>query len=479
MALFKKNKNLSLSIALTLLACAVALAFRLFSEHDLPFQVFAAIIGVIITAIITQVLLNGQSEEQAKLLQQQKDIELEREIKAKQYEEKLRIYQEFLQKLCDVVKDGVVTKEEARELQFQTAYITMHTDNPERITKISECVKAIIDDTTNFVGRKDSKDETSFANAEADILEYLFVIVEEFKSVLYDTEPHDKKSYTEAIKNFEHIIDAVDPDIKTSENTTPTPQQPATEETTDISALLPDFVDELEKRLTSEQPNWEMQRENLDDGLSLTFTMKNSPTPNFARLMINHDSGGEHYYQIHLEYDDTHEAYKHMKWTWGGRQNKWSWWSYLDGTQKYLMKNTEFQKRDWDALLSCFAKKISEQMNYIDSFARHSQELREPLKAKIGERARVWMWYADVVAIDYNKTLPEAIFFDVEHKDSGYRIVMGIRGNNDDNTNQLRQRVKDLGLPDKELTDKRYIVEENLSAHDAIERLVALDKKIK
>ena len=67
---FKNNRNLSLSIVLTLLACVIALAFRLFSEHDLPFQVFAAIIGVIITAIITQVLLNGQSEVQEKLLQQ-------------------------------------------------------------------------------------------------------------------------------------------------------------------------------------------------------------------------------------------------------------------------------------------------------------------------------------------------------------------------------------------------------------------------
>lgn len=61
--------NTNISIALGLLACVVAVAFRLFSEADLWFQMFSAILGVIITIIITNLLLNSQSRS---------DIEWER-----------------------------------------------------------------------------------------------------------------------------------------------------------------------------------------------------------------------------------------------------------------------------------------------------------------------------------------------------------------------------------------------------------------
>lgn len=51
-----------IAIALTLDACFVAVALRLFSTTDLPFQTFAALIGVVITAIINGALLKGQSD---------------------------------------------------------------------------------------------------------------------------------------------------------------------------------------------------------------------------------------------------------------------------------------------------------------------------------------------------------------------------------------------------------------------------------
>ena len=52
----KDNKSLYISIVLALVACLVVVFLRLFSVADLWFQMFAAILGVIITAIITQVL---------------------------------------------------------------------------------------------------------------------------------------------------------------------------------------------------------------------------------------------------------------------------------------------------------------------------------------------------------------------------------------------------------------------------------------
>lgn len=72
---FKNRKYASwytyaVAIFLTLVACAVAVILRLFSVNDLPFQTFAALIGVIITAIITGILLKGQSDAERRQKEQ-------------------------------------------------------------------------------------------------------------------------------------------------------------------------------------------------------------------------------------------------------------------------------------------------------------------------------------------------------------------------------------------------------------------------
>lgn len=112
----KTSKNINISIALGIIACIIAVAFRLFSEADLWFQMFSAILGVIITIIITNLLLNSQSSQ-----------DILRERNAEIFKEKLRIYQDFLQALYSILKEEAVTPDEIMKLQFQTAYIAMHT----------------------------------------------------------------------------------------------------------------------------------------------------------------------------------------------------------------------------------------------------------------------------------------------------------------------------------------------------------------
>lgn len=75
--------------------CAIAVAFNVFTDFELPGRIMAAILGVVITATITQVLLQGQT---------QKEGTLKRDSKI--FEEKLKIYQNFLNSLYKAVKDG-------------------------------------------------------------------------------------------------------------------------------------------------------------------------------------------------------------------------------------------------------------------------------------------------------------------------------------------------------------------------------------
>ena len=84
-----------------------------------------------------------QTLDQRKFEAEQKDKEKYRLLETKVFEEKLRIYQEFLRKLCDVVKDQKITPDEEIELQFQVSYIAMHTKS-EAIKIISEQVRKIV-----------------------------------------------------------------------------------------------------------------------------------------------------------------------------------------------------------------------------------------------------------------------------------------------------------------------------------------------
>jgi uncharacterized tellurite resistance protein B-like protein len=175
-----------------MLAVIIAVAFRLFSEADLWFQMFSAILGVIITIIITNLLLNSQTNN-----------DIERERNSEIFKEKLRIYQEFLQALYDVLKEEAVTPDEAMRLQFQTSYIAMHTSS-ENILQISKNVSNIV----KMYSQCPSENGKKVIQDRELLLRNLFSIVEIFRKELYkDMKDFDRADIDKAIVNFDYVYD--------------------------------------------------------------------------------------------------------------------------------------------------------------------------------------------------------------------------------------------------------------------------------
>ena len=135
-----------------------------------------------------------QTLDQRKFEAEQKDKEKYRLLETKVFEEKLRIYQEFLRKLCDVVKDQKITPDEEIELQFQVSYIAMHTKS-DSIKIISEQVRKIV------VGIKNNEKDSN------NMLSQLFVISDTLYKELYDKENSiDEEDRSKTIVNFESIL---------------------------------------------------------------------------------------------------------------------------------------------------------------------------------------------------------------------------------------------------------------------------------
>jgi len=150
---------------------------------DASAQILSALAGAVVAAIITLFLLLGQTSSEEK-----------KERNTKVFEERLRIYKEFLQKLCDVVKDMKINPAEEIELEFQVAYIAMHTST-ESIDTISEKVKEII------VNIKEGKDGSN------EMLRPLFEIADRFYKELYgkDNDVNDDIR-NNTISNFSYIM---------------------------------------------------------------------------------------------------------------------------------------------------------------------------------------------------------------------------------------------------------------------------------
>lgn len=154
-----------------------AVYFKVFGEEELPARLLAAILGVVITAVITQLLLKGQG-----------DKERNAKRSAKVFEERLVIYKAFLQKLCDVVQDLKIEPQEEIQLQFQVANIAMHTGS-QSIREISENVREII------VKIKNGEDDRN------DMLTPLFNIANVFTKELYESTEDVIKVDSEDWKN--------------------------------------------------------------------------------------------------------------------------------------------------------------------------------------------------------------------------------------------------------------------------------------
>ena len=153
---------------------------------EIASQLFAAIAGAIIAAFITAILLRLQTQSQG-----------EQEKESKVYEEKLRIYQEFLHKLNDIIRDNKIEKEEVIDLQFQVSFIDMHTSS-EHIKEISEHVANIVRNINN-------------PSEDFNLLEEMFAINETFREELYKKKENElggdksKQDRTDAVDNFKSI----------------------------------------------------------------------------------------------------------------------------------------------------------------------------------------------------------------------------------------------------------------------------------
>lgn len=191
-------------IFFTILFIGSAVVFEIYELGGLPAQFFGALLGVVITAIITVLLLQGQTKN-----------EEAREIHLKVFEKKQEVYFSFLQKLNHILQnkefktllrslnDTDTNDFNLHDLFFELGYLQMHTS--------SETFDAILLHLENLLDHNLKLKQTMGENKKT-LHDYYYALTKEFfaivtllKTDLY----HDKKDnldYSKLVRIFNKTV---------------------------------------------------------------------------------------------------------------------------------------------------------------------------------------------------------------------------------------------------------------------------------
>ena len=271
-------------------------AIIVFTYQDFPARLMAAILGVVITATITVVLLDGQSKK-----------EQTAKRNSKVFEEKLKIYQNFLSTLYDVVKDRKLTEEEKLQLEFQTSLVAMHC-KPKSLNLVSAAVRNVI---SSFCPSNEKEKQKSQGNIP--LLESLLSVVEALRIDLYGVDKEkDAEKNDDDLNKMLFSSEIKDKTIKNFKE--------AYKETADS-----DEVEPLE--------TWEQAVKKWQDKGWIVKALESEECP----LQITSNDGNpgmidmgfyDNHYFIQARYEGDWNFSKCLKWDNGGRRQREMWWEY-------------------------------------------------------------------------------------------------------------------------------------------------------
>jgi gas vesicle protein len=189
-------------ILFTVVFIAVAVIFKIFDMDILPSQFYGALIGVVITAIITVFLLQGQTAN-----------EEQREKSVKVFEKKQEIYHNFLEELKRIIQDGEITigaknddstekVDELKDLIFQLGYIQMHAD-AKIMDEVLQRIATIIRLMSEFNSARDENKQKELPEYYAQLSKNIFEIIASLKLDLYggnDNKPIAKERMEAILK---------------------------------------------------------------------------------------------------------------------------------------------------------------------------------------------------------------------------------------------------------------------------------------
>lgn len=464
-----QKKIIIITSLLILLACFSAVYLRLFTGKELWYEMFAAVLGVIITAIITMILLRGQS-----------DTDIERERAAKIFEEKLKIYQDYLHTLCNVIEDHSLSDKEKIRLEFQTSYVAMHCDS-RYIASVSKAVRELIEyvcpDEESNVKRLNK------SNSPDPLLDNLFYVVEAFRKDLYGADfEFDLESKQATLENFSNAYRNAKSQDKEDENSaqhlkvdvnvlsmpphseamvTPAMAESVLDETVPENHSDEDAVAEGKRRWENivaawREDGWVIELSEKSGWLHLVNKKGNPGIVSFEKYRNS--------YRIRACYGNDVDFSNPLKWQKGGRRSGGTWWQNLSEPYCHIEQERFIETIYVDGQSQEYV------IGLLKDIKGHLQDYHRTVgwKNKVGshEGWSVFIWYWTMLACEWRSEEEGNPYMDtIEDGDSGKVLIQfGNRKKDDD---LLKKTLKRIGCSDKWKESNGYVILETVSSVDS------------
>ncbi len=340
----KRKPGLTIWLVSGLVVVLTCFILLLISEAELPSRplssgivaIISAVIGVLLTVVVTSILLEKQTASQDELLSKRFESEAKKDEKVKVFEEKLKIYKEFLGKLHEVIEDDKILESEVKELIFQISSLAMHTD--------ARLVNGILEELGSLVeimGSKTNPDpdkpvsEQEYYQAVAG---HILNIVIQLQKELYGEE--HREQVDPAL--FRSLVKTID-DIREDEAKPVEPVQGSLKE------ILATFDETLEKALRVKCPEteWEFFPESADH-LTPRFRMRRKDWPGKTHIGISYDTKEKTFFRVHFDgnAERARELYLEMRRMWGGRFNTYNWYMSTQKFNDFALSTEAYRRCD-------------------------------------------------------------------------------------------------------------------------------------
>ena len=409
----KKSMQYVLKIVgcmLLVMVCAIIV----FTYQDFPARLMAAILSVVITATITVVLLDGQSrkEQMAKR-------------NSKVFEEKLRIYQDFITTLYNVVKDRKLTEDEKMLLEFKTSLVAMHC-KPKNLDSVSAAVCKVI---SSFCPSDEKKKQNSQGNIT--LLKSLLGVVEALKTDLYnvDVEKDAKRSSDDLNKMlFSSAI-----------------------KTNTINNFQKAYVETADETEFESNDTWSQAVKNWQDKGWTIKAMESEECP----LLITRDDGNpgmidigfyDNHYYLQARYEGDVNFSKCLKWDNGGRRQREMWWEYpplsMDVPQGGFIERFHSSRE--------LQKYIIKKVDYLMTIIMKEHRTILWMKA-VGEHKdwNMFTWYWSTLSCESQSDDEGKVFLDAMPDDKDCSKIIVKLGNRANDVEMLKKTLTRIGYADK------------------------------
>ena len=418
---------------LLIIVFIVACVFLMFiHETNFPKLSTSGAVAAIISAAISVLLTASVTSE---LIKSQTDTEEVKERNIRIFEKKITIYQNFLEKLHEIISKKKISEDDVNELLFQISYVSMHA-KPEHVKEVFGKLKESISLLTGDIDDQDRKKRVYQKQLNANrenkeitvsdgyynqLANSIFAVVKELRNDLYG------RSDNLDSLGFDELMQKIDD---------------AEERKGNLMLIGADESKVLIEQLSNRLKKKVEEKLKPEDGWNIFFTKACNwdfriqheswkSRNNVVGLFTEGICESEQFFFVIFNSDDFRNYYGLMRDIWGGKFSSKQWMLVVDEKYTNWKYSADRLKNYTDpdlaeVMLDYMAGELIKHAEYISTL-NIVYDIKEQIKNEVKPNCYQWIFQNHCLVHEY---LDEDICADMDYIDNTWRVMLYCRSGN-------------------------------------------------